>query len=261
METTIPFNILLLPLLGGFIFVSKWNRTRWHASRADRERLIIYAALAGFASVVAVFAIKEILAPLIPCRSGGVICVPELWARHIPFEYSGISCSAFALAASLGFALNLIPRWNEDRQTARIVKKEGGPLEQFLDIALHTEKDVLLTMTNGKVYVGVITSSFIPGQRDKTITLWPIWSGYRRHPSHEINYTTNYEKAYTRIENDFPLDHKQLIRDFRLTIPISEIRSVTFLVGTRTSGTSRHLNLTARSSKSGETGILLNIRS
>jgi hypothetical protein len=129
------------------------------------------------------------------------------------------------LAASTGFILNRFHWWNKDRQTDRIVKKEGGPLEQFLDAAMHQDKDVLLTLKCGKVYLGQIVSSFIPDQRDQTIILWPIWSGYRNPKDQTVTFTTNYEKVYTEMEgND---GHKALIKDFRLIIPIQEILSAT----------------------------------
>lgn len=223
METTIPFNILLLPLLGGFAFVSSWNYTRWYAVRASRERLIFYAALAGFFSLVGVFVIKILIAPLIPCSPSG-ICIPVWWHDHIPFEYSGLSVAAFSLAASMGFILNQLPWFDKDKQAERIVSKEGGPLEQFLDAALKSQKDVLVTLTNGKIYLGPIVSSFVPDQRDQTITLLPTWSGYRHNSSLEVAFTTDYEEVYLKMEEE----HPEEIKDFRVTLPIREVKTVTF---------------------------------
>lgn len=227
METTIPFNILLLPLLGGFAFVSILNSTKWYAVRASRERLIFYAALAGFGSLALVYIIKIFVSPFFPCGDT-LPCVPELWHKHIGFEYSGVSVAALVVAVIAAFLLNLLPWFDRDKQAERIVMKEGGPLEQFLDAALRTEKDVLVTMTNGKVYVGVIVSSFVPDQRDKTITLLPIWSGYRDGSTHKVLFTVDYEDAYKKIEADHPDDYTDQIKDFRITIPIREIRCATF---------------------------------
>lgn len=42
-----PFNVLLLPLLGGYIFITYWHRTRFSARRYTGERLLFHAALAG----------------------------------------------------------------------------------------------------------------------------------------------------------------------------------------------------------------------
>ena len=51
-----PFNVLLLPLLGGYVFVSKWNYTRFDTKRHSGERLIIFSALAGVVFLVAAYA-------------------------------------------------------------------------------------------------------------------------------------------------------------------------------------------------------------
>jgi len=42
-----PFNVLLLPLLGGYLFLTHWNRTRFDTKRYSGERLIFHAAVAG----------------------------------------------------------------------------------------------------------------------------------------------------------------------------------------------------------------------
>jgi len=221
-ETTIPFNILLLPLLGGFAFVSTWNYTRWHAVRASRERLIFYAALAGFCSLGVVFSAKILFGPFVPPG------IPKFWHDNIPFDYSGVSVAAMVLASVMGFLLNQTRWFDTDTQARRIVTKEGGPLEQFLDVAMGAQKDVLVTMTNGKVYLGLMASSFVPDQRDQTITLLPIWSGFRDNGSQKITFTTDYESVYAKMELDYPGDHEQRIEDFRMTIPIRELRTVTF---------------------------------
>jgi hypothetical protein len=43
----VPFNVLLLPLLGGYLFITHWNRTRFHTKRYSGERLIFHSAIAG----------------------------------------------------------------------------------------------------------------------------------------------------------------------------------------------------------------------
>ena len=35
-----PFDVLLLPLLGGYIFISNWNYTRFEAKRYSGQRLV-----------------------------------------------------------------------------------------------------------------------------------------------------------------------------------------------------------------------------
>jgi hypothetical protein len=42
-----PFNVLLLPLPGGYILLTNCNRTRFNTRRYSGERLVFHAAAAG----------------------------------------------------------------------------------------------------------------------------------------------------------------------------------------------------------------------
>jgi hypothetical protein len=222
-----PYNILILPLLGGFVFISRWNRSRWYAVRAEKERLLFFAALAGFAWLVIAFAINVFVAPRFPCQPGG-FCLPIWWSTHIPFEHSGISFSAFVLAVTMWKPLNWVRRWSRDVQTAEVVKSQGGALEQFLDTAMQRKKHVMLTLKSGKVYVGRIVSAFEPGQRDQTILVFPTLSGYRDNLKHEVSFTTNYDTVYASIRAEYADSYALLLKQFRIVVPISEILAITF---------------------------------
>jgi len=68
-----PYNILLLPLLGGFLFINFWDRTRWHARRAEKDRLLIFAALAGLLCLNLSYLIRSI-PPFVPCVTFFTLC-------------------------------------------------------------------------------------------------------------------------------------------------------------------------------------------
>lgn len=102
-----PFNVLLLPLLGGYVFISYWNHTRFDAKRYSGERLIFHAAIAGVAFLVLAFAITRLL----------ILWKPELhawWRQLVPFAYTGTSLLAFTLASFAWMPLN---RFISDRDT------------------------------------------------------------------------------------------------------------------------------------------------
>jgi hypothetical protein len=54
-----PFNTLLLPLLGGFIFVNHWNPTRFDSRRYSGERLLLHSAIAGVIFLIIAFLIAR----------------------------------------------------------------------------------------------------------------------------------------------------------------------------------------------------------
>ena len=199
-----PFNLLLLPLLGGFIFIRLWNRTRWYAVRAEKERLVIYASLSGLVFLCIAFLISTI-PPFIPCVSES-FCLPIWWNRHVRIEYSGVSFLAFLLGATCWWPLNnLWPFkrfWNKEREAERILVEEGSPFEQLLDKAMRRSRSVMITLKSGKVYVGFVASSVIPGSDQKNIQILPTISGYREKDKHRVNFTTYYARAYAEINGD-----------------------------------------------------------
>ena len=83
-----PFNVLLLPLLGGYFFITHWLPTRFATKRYAGERLLFHAAAAGLVWLVAAFLGVTLLNSLSP--SVGVE-----WKKLVPFRYAGTSLLAF----------------------------------------------------------------------------------------------------------------------------------------------------------------------
>lgn len=215
-----PFNILLLPLLGGFVFISFWNRTRWYAQRAEKERLLLYAFLAGVVFIGISILILSV-PPFVPCVDA-LPCLPVWWAKHIPFRYSDISVLTLFLGITTWWPLN---RWWFDERTewARVIRDEGGPLENALYQSLVERKWVMITLKNGKVYIGPVGIGFTP-EKDKTIYLVPFRSGYRNPATMWLEITTDYEDVYEKIKQS-ESDYENIIADFGVVIPVSEILS------------------------------------
>lgn len=189
-----PFNILLLPLIGGFVFISTWNRTKFKAIRLDKERLLFYASLAGLGLLSFAYVLHSLIPPFIPCISW-LPCLPLL-----PFEYISVSFTALILGLLLPYPLNLY--WKEDEESSRYIEDEGDPFEQLINKALDTAKPVMLTLSNSKVYVGFVISSFSPAREQRTIHIAPIKSGYREGTKQRVNFTTDYSIALDKITSD-----------------------------------------------------------
>jgi hypothetical protein len=231
----VPFNILLLPLLGGFVFVSLWNRTYWHTQRAEKERLLLYASCAGILFLGIAILIGSVPA-IIPCLTfrvpvpfsvAGVPvpCLPTWWHEHVPFRYSGISTIALIIGVTAWWPLN---RWLYDERTewARLIRDRGGPLEKRLYQAMVDDKWVMVSLKGGKVYIGLVGAGFTP-EKDKTIFLVPFRSGYRDPVKQWVNITTDYENVYERIKQDNPTTYGEIISDFGVVIPVEEVLTAT----------------------------------
>jgi hypothetical protein len=219
----VPFNILLLPLLGGFIFISLCNRFYWHAQRAEKERLLLYASCAGIICLGFALLIAAI-PPFIPCKSNWP-CLPTWWRQHVPFRYSGVSTIALLIGATAWWPLN---KWvlHERTEWARLIDRQGGPLEKMLYVAMVERKWVMLTLKNGKVYMGQIGAGFTP-EKDKTIFLLPLRSGYRDPVRHWVTTTNNYEGVYEKIKQKNPETWVDIIADFGVVIPVADVLTAT----------------------------------
>lgn len=66
-------------------------------------------------------------------------------------------------------------------------------LENRLREATYLGKPIMITLDNGKVYIGWHVSIQSLGETINTIRLSPVLSGYREKESHQLKLTTNYE--------------------------------------------------------------------
>jgi hypothetical protein len=224
-----PYNLplLLLPLLGGFVFIRNWYRTRWHTKRAEKDRLLVHASLAGLASLALAYIIARI-PPTYPCLCDA-LCLPVWWEwLHVPWPYTGTAVLSFFLGALGWLPLNWIEDiWYEEKagevENTRIIRDYGGPLELTLYRSIEQQKLVMLTLTNNKVYIGRVAATFIPD--DKVIYLFPTRSGYRDTQKQTLELTTPYGDAYKQIAIDLPDNYREILADFRIAIPVEFVVS------------------------------------
>ncbi len=224
-----PYDIplLILPLLGGFVFLRKWYHTRWHTKRAEKDRLLFQASLAGLGCLAPAFVISSI-PPFIPCLWSW-LCLPLWWEwLHLPFSHAGTAVLAFLIGALGWIPLNYIEnKWYQGRakevEAARIIRDYGGPLEQTLYRSIEQKKLVMLTLKNGKVYIGKIVETFIPD--DKIIYIFPSRSGYRDSSTQTLELTTSYDEAYRTIAQREPTKYLEILSDFRVAIPVDYLVS------------------------------------
>jgi hypothetical protein len=194
-----PFNLLLLPLLGGYVFVRCWNFTKFYIIRSTNERLLIASSLAGIALLVASYAVHILSANLFPCSEWS-FCIPTLWDKWIPIEYSGVSFGAFMIGLTACHFFNLF--CSEEKQIDRVINRDAEPLELLLRRAQVEEAPVSITLESGKIYVGRVAHQFNPGTVTNYISLLPLKSGHRDPHTQAMVLDLNYQKTYTNIKRE-----------------------------------------------------------
>jgi len=178
-----PFNLLILPFLGGYWLMKMSHRFRFIHQQLDRTHLVIWSSTAGLLLLVVARAVAMF----------GAWLMPEL-ALHLhtsffPLEYLGTGLLAFFLGPLTAFWLNIF----DDKETvsASAIKSHGNELEKFLlDAAGYP---LFFTLSSGKVYIGYFVHDPADLDRpDAWLRILPILSGYRVADSKEVKLTTNY---------------------------------------------------------------------
>lgn len=230
-----PFNLLLLPLIGGFILLSHWNLTLYFAKRLDKERLLLYSSLVGAILLGLSFGLS-ILVVSHPTWFGlhVLFAFRKWWAYNTPpFEHSGIATLSFVLGAAGPWVLNRFwpfsLLWTKEMRGEKATEGYGSPLEQLLLKALKEKKYVMVTLSSGKVYIGRVATGLAP-EDDRSFELLPIKSGYREADKHRLEITTHYDEAYQKIFEDEG-DPFEVVADFGVVIPVKEVVSATLFRG------------------------------
>jgi hypothetical protein len=211
-----PFNVLLLPLLGGYVFISYWNHTRFSARRYSGERLLFHAALAGVFLLVLSYTLVLLVSELWPNLAA-------TWHRWVPFKHSGTSLGALLLGATLWWPLNFV--YQKKSELRRTISDWNDYLEELLTDALDSTRQVSITLHSGKVYVGFVVRTFNPAYDRKYIVILPTMSGYRTATTRQLIFDTDYTRVYQALMEE---DESRLVRgvnDFQIVVPVSQVVS------------------------------------
>lgn len=231
MDTVLLFA---LPLVGGLIFCSTWNFTRWRVAREDGHRLYFRAVLFGAILFAFVASINSLIENYCP-RYSSVITFAK---SHIePMAKDKNSAAAVAdltivcfltMLAGWPLALLLNLGFKRNYWLRQAIKKDA--LEAFLLDAADDDISIAITMDDRKVYVGYVVSGFDPAIGRKCIFLLPLISGYRDSQTHKVNFTTFYTDLYgdnsasKTTPLPAPLEHLTA-EDFITVLPVERIAS------------------------------------
>ena len=225
-----PFNLLLLPALGGYLALRFWNRTRFFLARQDGYRFVLWVALAA----AALLAASTLLVAALYATGAGESAARG-WHRVVPFAHSGKAVAALALGAAAPILLNRVPRivrwgfpgWNSERYWAeRALDTAGDELELLLFRSLVHKMLVMATLSSGKVYVGFVTRSLPPDVERRYLRLLPVASGYRDGADRQVRFTTLYEEVRQQAGDVGSPLYGLLDQDFEIVIPVREVVSV-----------------------------------
>ena len=198
MDTALLFA---LPLVGGLIFCSNWNYTRWRVAREDGHRLYFRAVFFG-ALIFALVAIAHAQLERVSVRYSSTARLAKEFIRPMAKEPSSASAVAdltlicfLSMLAGWPLARLLNLGFRKDHWLRQAIRKDA--LEAFLLDAADSETSIAVTMDDRKVYVGYLVESFDPTVGRKCILLLPLMSGYRDLETNKVVFTTFYTELYS----------------------------------------------------------------
>ncbi len=205
-----PYNLLLLPLLGGFLFFHLTHYFRFGAQRLDGYRLLLQTAIAGTCLATLARLINIVFELVL-----GPGVLDSAWAIFSPFPFSGTSALALLLGPALAFVWNLFVGKEEAKEIE--IGKHGNAFTQLL-LRAQKEKQLLsVSLDNNKWYVGWVTESPNLDPQELYFRLLPYRSGYRDRDNLTTVYTTFYDGAL----NETTLDKQDLV----ITLPLKDVKT------------------------------------
>jgi hypothetical protein len=230
-------DIILLPLLGGYIFLITFNYTKFYHKRIEKNRLIynslLFAfVLTGFVYIIDYLFIKgnEYYLEFLCLKSKSINSYRNLISTTIDniihFSKPGFKQSllVFLISYPLAKALNFIKYFHKDFSFDYTLNKWGNEYEKIIWNTLGENEDLdkllMITTKSNKVYIGQVTKLSEPIENTH-IRILPSLSGYREKETQNLIITTN----YTNIIQVASIEDNTEILDSKLgvIIPISEI--------------------------------------
>lgn len=230
---------LILPLIGGYIFVSRFYPTSFKAAREEGHKLYFRSAFYG-----AVFFVAGSLVAVILQSSEINLLIPEdFWKAIFPWletNISGAPLSQLAVPSALSIVVSLVSlgvfnslyslpfefsRQLKVNQVFKEITADGNDFEEILFKAQVNTKLVQITLDSRKVYVGFCTSLFDPSSPRKWVGLLPVLSGYLDQEKFELTFTVDYRDVISKVQVGDPSVSHLDVDDFTIALPVDHIQT------------------------------------
>lgn len=222
-----PYNLLLIPIIAGYIILEYCELYRYNSQRLTAQRLIFKSILAGIILSVITFILRWVIMEFFPDTFGRV----SSFLDQVPLnniEYSGTLSVVLLIAVIFTFGFNFIywigsklNLWHIKSFVYKAVAKHGDELDVLFKESSDRANPFLVqvTLKNGKVYVGFIDDVIEPS-RTNYASIYPVMSGYRDSETKRLYFTTQYDL----ITHALKIDQGEVFMDvLRMVIKQDEI--------------------------------------
>lgn len=221
-----PYNLLLLPLAGGYFILLRFVYYKFKYQRLNSQRILFSSIVTGIFLLISCFILRAFLEYffpyLIPFWYKFLNCyihiseLPYFWTAFFAFFFAVICTEIFNLIL---FKFNF---FNRESALSRAVRKHGDEIEQLFRTSVIKGELMQISLKNGKIYIGFADVIPVP-QETNYMKIMPILSGYRDSDNFKVTYTTQYMPVYEEYLKSSP--NPKLDLDFTLIIKQDEILS------------------------------------
>lgn len=212
--------LLLLSLVAGYVFIQHYEVSRYKIVREDGHKLYFRAAFWGIpVTVVTLILLALAAAAVMYCTSPQGS--PAL-SHHFTFAVNALLIVGLLLSPIMALVYAKILNKFSDRDKHFHEALKENEFEMLLVTSIYRGMLIMVTMEDGKVYVGFVYKTGDPAKNDRAyFSIFPIMSGYRNEQG-KVEFTTYYEPIY-ETQNDLLPELK--IEDFALILPVSRLVS------------------------------------
>lgn len=211
-----PWNLLLLPLAAGYLWVSNSYSQMYRQQRLDNHRFLFVCILWGIIFLASTYIIQLLATTLCPS-----LCNWIHRASPVRIPYFIFSVTSFFLSViCTGIARVFM---NRLKQLEKAIDEIGNDLERILKESVVNYRLLLFTLKNDKVYVGWVIELPEPTQT-KYFKILPALSG-KRNSDKNVEITVNYSEIYDTLLDD---DESNDIIDTGVVIDVSNIITVSY---------------------------------
>lgn len=198
------FGHLLLPVVGGYYFLTRWHCRRFVILRSDGYHVFLESSCYGVVLFLAAYALSWLLKFKFDCQ--------------VPLDH------VLVLSALLGLVAHPF-NWVCDENNAwkKAARGHGDAVELMLFDAAEKEILVELSIKSRKSYIGYVTSSAPSASRDPDVSIIPLLSGYRRKDNCELVIQINYAGALKKRKNE---KSEAEFSPYEVVVPKAELYSV-----------------------------------
>ena len=177
-------------LTAGYLLLKTWNYSHYRIIRFDGQELFLASGAIGTAVFIVGVVLHKWLSPLLP----GLHSFFE--ALHVKDPALHGIFIGFVIFSTFVIIYNTLII-SREKTIEKLIKQHNDGLELMLLDSLKNSLFLSFTLSNGKVYIGIVNSHFFSPYQNESFQVWPFYSGHRDE-NKNLDLDTDYTEIYNK---------------------------------------------------------------